>query len=133
MTNKERFIAAVNRFIEYREKKEKKSSLLEEAFGSDTVIFDFDGIEELISTITDVVAVMLPNLADEVIKDNIEWYIYEATGMDKPSVEGDGKEWIVDTPSTLYDMLEHFNNAEAKEEATTMDTFFDTMEKNLKS
>lgn len=112
MTNKDRFIRAVARIQNYNSHKETKNKLLEKAFGGDTVIFDFDGTEELTDALIDLTNVIFQNLTETDIRDNIEWYLYEAVNMDNPEVSDNNsdKTWIVNNPSVLYDVLEHFNN-----------------------
>jgi hypothetical protein len=128
MTNKDRFIRAVARIQNYNSHKETKNKLLEKAFGSDTVIFDFDGVDELTDTLVDMTSVIFPNLSETNIKDNIEWYLYEAVGMDNPEVSDNNsdKTWIVNNSSVLYDMLEYFNNQDKNKE-------FDNFEKTMKA
>jgi len=126
MTNKDRFIRAVARVQNYNSHKETKNKLLEKAFGGDTVIFDFDGTEELTDALIDLTSIIFPNLTETDIRDNIEWYLYEAVNMDNPEVSDKDKTWIVNSSSVLYDMLEYFNNQDKNEE-------FDNFEKTVKA
>jgi hypothetical protein len=126
MTNKERFIRAVARVQNYNSHKDTKNKLLEKAFGGDTVIFDFDGMEELTDALIDLTNVIFPNLTEIDVRDNIEWYLYEAVNMDNPEVSDKDKTWIVNNSSVLYDMLEYFNNQDKNEE-------FDNFEKTVKA
>jgi len=126
MTNKDRFIRAVARVQNYNSHKETKNKLLEKAFGGDTVIFDFDGMEELTDALIDLTNVIFPNLTEIDVRDNIEWYLYEAVNMDNPEVSDKDKTWIVNNSSVLYDMLEYFNNQDKNEE-------FDNFEKTVKA
>ena len=126
MTNKERFIRAVARVQNYNSHKDTKNKLLEKAFGGDTVIFDFDGTEELTDALIDLTNIIFQNLTETDIRDNIEWYLYEAVNMDNPEVSDKDKTWIVSSSSVLYDMLEYFNNQDKNEE-------FDDFEKTVKA
>jgi len=126
MTNKERFIRAVARIQNYNSHKDTKNKLLEKAFGGDTVIFDFDGTEELTDALIDLTNIIFQNLTETDIRDNIEWYLYEAVNMDNPEVSDKDKTWIVSSSSVLYDMLEYFNNQDKNEE-------FDDFEKTVKA
>ena len=110
MENKERFIRAMARFQNYRSRKETKNKLLEKAFGSDTVIFDFDGVDELLDSVIDLACLIFTNLSEEEITENIEWYVYEAVDMDEPLVENNGKNYIVNSTEVLFEMLKDFNN-----------------------
>ena len=71
--NKELFCKAFRRFQNYLSHKETKNKLLEKAFGSDTVVFDFDGLDEILETIIDMSCIIFPNLLKEEIKEDIEW------------------------------------------------------------
>ena len=126
MTNKERFIRAVARVQNYNSHKDTKNKLLEKAFGGDTVVFDFDGTEELTDALIDLTNIIFQNLTETDIRDNIEWYLYEAVNMDNPEVSDKDKTWIVNNSSVLYDMLEYFNNQDKNEE-------FDDFEKTVKA
>jgi len=112
MTNKERFVKAVKRFQEYMKHKEEKNDLLEKAFGSDTRVFDFDGVEELSSTIIDMSVLMFHNLLEKVVIDNIDWYLFETPNMTEPAVFDGNKKYIIDSPEKMFDMLNEFNEAE---------------------
>ena len=115
MKNKERFIRAIARYQNFNSHKETKSKLLEKAFGSDTRIFDFDGVDELLDTVIDMSVFMFPNLSEEEIRENIEWFVYEAVDMENPEViDPKGKTYIVKTSDILYDMLEDFNEIESR-------------------
>jgi hypothetical protein len=111
MGNKERFIRAIARWQNYHSHKETKSKLLEKAFGSDTMIFDFDGVDELLDSIIDMSCLMFPNISEEDIRTNIEWYLYETPGQEEPEVydSESGKKYIIKSPKELYDMLYDFN------------------------
>lgn len=109
MDNKARFIRAVSRFQNFRSHLETKCKLLEKAFGSDTTIFDFDGLEELFQAIVDMSCLMFPNLTEDEIAENISWYVYEAVDMDNPTVQDGDKEFIVNSVEALYDMLAYFH------------------------
>ncbi len=111
MGNKERFIRAIARWQNYYSHKETKSKLLEKAFGSDTMIFDFDGVDELLDSIIDMSCLMFPNISEENIRTNIEWYLYETPGQEEPEVydSESGKKYIIKSPKELYDMLYDFN------------------------
>lgn len=111
MENKERFVRAIARFQNYYSHKETKCKLLEKAFGSDTSIFDFDGVEELFITIVDMATLMFPNLSEEEIEDNLSWYLYGAAEQEEPEVYDNesGKKYIIKSPKELYDMLYDFN------------------------
>jgi len=126
MINKDMFIRAVARIQNYNSHKETKNKLLEKAFGSDTVIFDFDGTEELTDALIDLANVIFPNLTETNIRDYIEWYLYEAVNMDNPEVSDKDKTWIVNNSSVLYDMLEYFNSNQIKNKE------FDDFEKTVK-
>lgn len=109
--NKETFCKALRRFQNYRSHKETKNKLLEKAFGSDTTIFDFDGLDEILETIIDMSCIMFPNLLKEEIKEDIEWYVYEAVNMENPTIEDDkNNKWIVKAPEALYEMMCFYNN-----------------------
>lgn len=114
MNNKDVFVKAIERFEQYREKKEKKNKLLEQAFGSDTTIFDFDGLEEILECVVDLAQLIFTAIPKEHLEENISWYIYEASGMDEPVVsessDDDSKKWVVNSPEVLYDMLSYFNS-----------------------
>lgn len=115
MNNKDVFVKAIERFEQYREKKEKKNKLLEQAFGSDTTIFDFDGLEEILGCVVDLGQLIFTAIPKENLEENISWYVYEASGMDEPIVsessdDDDGKKWVVNSPEVLYDMLSYFNS-----------------------
>ena len=114
MENKERFIRAIARWQNFQSHLETKMRLLEKAFGSDTQIFDFDGLDELFDTVVDMAVLMFPNLKEEEIKENLSWYLYEAVDMEEPVVSFKEKEWKVINPEILYDMLYEFNKAANK-------------------
>ena len=98
------------RFKNYCSNKETKNKLLEKAFGSDTVIFDFDGMNELLDSIIDLACLIFTNLSEKEITENIEWYVYEAVNMDEPLVENNGKNYVVNSTEVLFEMLKDFNN-----------------------
>ena len=110
MENKERFIRAMARFQNYCSHKETKNKKIKKAFGSDTVIFDFDGMNELLDSIIDLACLIFTNLSEKEITENIEWYVYEAVNMDEPLVENNGKNYIVNSTEVLFEMLKNFNN-----------------------
>lgn len=110
MENKERFIRAISRYQNYNSHICTRNKLLEKAFGSDTTIFNFDGLEELSDTIIDLSVLMFPNLSEAEIRDNIEWYLYEAVDMDNPEVIDGENKYIVNSSEALFLMLEQFNN-----------------------
>ena len=110
MENKERFIRAMSRFQNYCSHKETKNKLLEKAFGSDTVIFDFDGMNELLDSIIDLACLIFTNVSEKEITENIEWYVYEAVNMDETLVENNGKNYVVNSTEILFEMLKDFNN-----------------------
>ena len=114
MENKERFIRAIARWQNYRSHKETKNKLLEKAFGEDTSIFDYDGIEELEDAIIDLSSIMFKNITEEEIRDNIEYYLYEAVDMDNPEVSfvKEEKTFVLNSVSDLYDLLDYLNNKE---------------------
>jgi hypothetical protein len=109
MDNKARFMRAISRFQNFRSHLETKCKLLEKAFGSDTSIFDFDGLEELFQAIVDMSCLMFPNLTEDEIAENISWNVYEAVDMDNPTVQDGDKEFIVNSVEALYDMIAYFN------------------------
>ena len=109
MENKECFNKAIRRFQNYYSHKITKNKLLEKAFGEETAVFDFDGVDELFFTIEDMACLMFPNLSKNEIDENLEWYLYEAVDMNKPFVEEGENKWFINSPEDLYDMLDHFN------------------------
>ena len=111
MENKERFVRAIARWQNYNSHKETKNNLLERAFGSDTIIFDYDGVDEILNTVIDMACLMFPNISEDSIKDNIEYYCYEAVDMKNPAVSyEDGKEFVLNSSEVLYDMFEYLNS-----------------------
>ena len=109
--NKERFIRAIARYQNLYSHKETKMKLLEKAFGNDTTVVDFDGLEEVVQTIIDMAIVMFPNVSEKTIKDYIEYYIYEAACVKDAVVEEeDGTIWKLTSSDVLYDMLEKWNS-----------------------
>ena len=110
MTQEERFVRAIQRYQNFKSHLETRCRLLEKAFDEDTVIFDFNGLETIIDTIVDMSVCMFPNLEEEAIRDNIEWYLYEAVEMNNPTVEDNGTVYVVNSPELLYYMLRAFND-----------------------
>lgn len=109
MENKEKFIRAISRYQNFHSHIETRNKLLEKAFGSDTVIFNFDGLDEIFITIVDMSSFIFPNLKEKDIEDWLSWYIYEANDMDKPEVESGNKTYIISNSEELYNMLYEFN------------------------
>ena len=109
MENKERFIRAIARYQNFHSHIETRNKLLEKAFGSDTTIFNFDGLDEIFNTIVDMASFIFPNLEEKEIEDWLGWYIYEASDMDKPEVESGSKTYIISNSEELYNMLYEFN------------------------
>lgn len=103
-----RFVEAVNRTICFMEKIRKKNEALEEILcdqDKETRIFDFTGVNELVDTLVDLTCVMFPNISEDEILENINWYIYEATSMKEPYIVDKGKTYIINNPEDLYNYL----------------------------
>lgn len=80
MNRKEVFIKANARLQNYYSHIDTRNKLLEKALDSgdnETRIFDFSGINELLNATIDIGILMFPNIKEEVIKDYIEWFVYE--------------------------------------------------------
>lgn len=78
MNSKEIFINSFERLENYKSYIDKRNKVLESILGgSETRIFDFPGVEELISSTTDTVNVIFPTVNRETIFDYIEWFIYD--------------------------------------------------------
>lgn len=113
MENKERFIKAIARYQNYDSHLSTKRTLLEKAFGQDTQIFDFDGLDEILDTIVDMATLMFPNLSEKEVRENIEWYVYEAINIEEPVVEdGKGNKYKITNSLDLFNMLKAFNDEE---------------------
>ena len=113
MGDKERFVKALSRFQNFRSHMETRCKILEKAFDEDTIIFDFKGLDVVLDTIIDMSVYLFPKLSEAEIKENIEWYVYEAENMTNPIIEYKGMEYIINSVETLYDILKLFNDESA--------------------
>lgn len=108
--SKEMFVKAIRRFQNYYSHLETKNKLLEKAFGSDSCVMDFSGLEELRDSIVDLTKVIFPSLLEKVIADNIDWYLYEVPMLEGDAEVFDGeRKYNIKSPEDLFDMLSNFN------------------------
>lgn len=115
MENKERFKRAMARFQNFYSNKVTKNELFEIAFGPDSTVMDFYGVDEILDTITDMAALMFPNIPEEEIKEDISWYLYVAVDMKEPFISFEGKEYLITNPESLYNAMSEFDAVIAKE------------------
>lgn len=104
------FTKAIQRWLNYYSHMKKRNDTLEKVFGEETSMFDFVGVEELLSATVDMAFLMFPKLNRDEIEENICWYVYEAVDMENPEVSDNDKTWIVNTPEDLFAMLKDFND-----------------------
>lgn len=107
---KTKFVNAIKLFNNYHSHLDNKNNLLEQAFGEDSVLMDYDGIEEMLELIKDEFSLIFPNIKKDELDDWIEYYLYEVGDLEDPEVEVGDKKYVLNSDDAFWDMLVDFNN-----------------------
>lgn len=113
MTNKERFVQSVARFQNLKSSLETRNNLLEKAFGEDTEIIEYRGLDEMLLTLWDMCCVMFSDIPEDVLKDEIEWFLYEAVNLsddESKYIEINNVKYMVRNSEEFYNYLYLYNN-----------------------
>lgn len=104
---REEFSKAMTAFNKFMDARHERSRLLESAFPESSII-DTIGIDEFIASLECLIKVIFPNIPEEVVKDELNYYIYE----ENASILMDNVEYNITSPEAFFDYLRVCNEKE---------------------
>lgn len=112
MTDFEKFTLAVKTIKDFQEKKNEQNEALEKAFGQDSTIMDFIGLDELMTMFKIVCSSLFPKISQQEIEENCEWYIWEVPNFNNSGaeIEDNGKIYKIVSDQDMFNYLNIVNS-----------------------